>query len=593
MDRITTLLLFIGLAMNLDASDDVGITTFEQNTGLYFEKLPPLKIYHIQWRLVTSIEIKNYLRHRPMLDEHLHQIEMICKDHNFTNCPSQLYGQQLRDTLAQTDRYSDLLKAFTGDIPKEQYHRIRIRRSAPLSFIGTISKVLFGTLTEDDAHYYNQELDKLYTGQGQMAEIIANQTYIMRSEFDNLHAQLLNTTLEAHFIMNEVITLGKELHKTQTEIKGMEIRNLLLGWTDQLDKAIQEYHSSLIIIIDAILFAKQGTLHPAILSPQQLLDAARKIMDSTTYEFPLTPTEILSEQFSGIAKFHVTYTKGRILFELIVPLLDTTVYDLYKVHSSPITQVKGTTTLTVFIKPSTPYLAVAMNGITYVTPDEEYIRQCYNLHGHYICQATIPIAYLRNKPTCETELLSQTTMDSWNMCDVRLTPTFKDLWQPLLYKQDWLFYVKEGKKIYFYCRDRSAGSQYIQGTGILKLKPGCTAITDSTRIRALDTIESTEEFTYAPTISLDITRILPDFGDHHVEAIKQLTNSNISQAQPTNNWPKNEATISLMQLEEKARTLAEHHKTRHPSTNMGPATPRTSIQPINQQRWPSIKDSLS
>ncbi|XP_076397762.1 uncharacterized protein LOC143266074 [Megachile rotundata] len=264
-----------------------------------------------------------------------------------------------------------------------------------------------------------------------MAELVANQTYIMRSEFQQLHNQLINTTVKAHRILNRVATLAAVLQETQAEIKERQINDLLLQSINQLDRTIEEYGSHLIIIIDAILFARQGVLHPAILLPQQLLKSAKKIRQSTSYDFPLTPAELLAEEFSGITELQVAYSKGRVLFELVVPLLDTVTYDLYKKHPNPLTEVRETTTVTGYIKPKTPYIAVSTDGLTYITLSEEYLQRCCRLHGEYIGSATISISNLHKKPTCETELLNHIMPKTWKICDIRLSFTLKYLWQPL------------------------------------------------------------------------------------------------------------------------------------------------------------------
>ncbi|CAK9833173.1 hypothetical protein ANTRET_LOCUS9896 [Anthophora retusa] len=196
-----------------------------------------------------------------------------------------------------------------------------------------------------------------------MAEIMANQTHIILSEFDNLHSRLVNVSISTHKALYQATELAKSAKETEERL---ELENLIEDWMRELQTTVEEYRSYLFIMIDAILFAKQGLLHPAIISPRQLMTSAEKIRTATSYEFPLTPTELLSEQINGITHLKLSYSKGRAIVEVSIPLLSERPFTLFKIYPSPTTQTFQGKEFAVYVKPTTQFVAISADNQTYI-----------------------------------------------------------------------------------------------------------------------------------------------------------------------------------------------------------------------------------
>ena len=56
----------------------------------------------------------------------------------------------------------------------------RVKRGV-FNFVGDIAKILFGTLSDSDARYYNDEIDKLYHQSSETAETIKEFTKITKA----------------------------------------------------------------------------------------------------------------------------------------------------------------------------------------------------------------------------------------------------------------------------------------------------------------------------------------------------------------------------------------------------------------------------
>ncbi|XP_053995180.1 uncharacterized protein LOC128885253 [Hylaeus anthracinus] len=294
------------------------------------------------------------------------------------------------------------------------------QRSAPLGFIGTISNVLFGTLTEDDAKYYNQEIDKIYKDQKHLSELLGKQTHIVRSEFQDIHQDLIKLRNSSLIMDNKIKQLTAGLLKLDEVETEMELQRASTSWTYQISRQMDEYLQALLILTDATMFAKLGMLHPAILSPDELELTCTRINQSTPYEFLLSLTELRSERFYRIIIISTIYSNGRMLISIEIPLLDKAPFNLYWLHPLPsFLPISHNISSAMLIVPQTPYLAIDDTHKEYLLPTESFIQGCKIHPTKYICQLTLPLYSLEEAPICETDLFIQKRIIGWKNCHIR------------------------------------------------------------------------------------------------------------------------------------------------------------------------------
>ena len=136
-------LLLLPLAV---ISDDQTITPLEGDTGLFYEKLPEIRTFQSQWRLVTSLDVTRYLSYAPHVKHHISTMNQLCNRHESINCLSKELGPRLIKKEENTMHYSNLIRTAIGDTT--HLKTSSPRRSVPFGFIGTLSKMLFGTLSQ-------------------------------------------------------------------------------------------------------------------------------------------------------------------------------------------------------------------------------------------------------------------------------------------------------------------------------------------------------------------------------------------------------------------------------------------------------------
>ena len=513
------------------------------------KKLPDIRTFQSQWRLVTSLDVNRYLSYAPHVKHHILTMNQLCTRHDPINCLSKELGPRLIKKEENTVHYSNLIRTAIGGT--SYLKTPSPRRSVPFGFIGTLSKMLFGTLSQKDAEYYNHELNKIYKDQREIAEIIANQTHIIKGEFSTTHARLVNLTQIIAQLTKTMVIHSEALQESQSDVNKLRFEAAIRDSVFEIERGLDNYSTNLLLLIDAILLAKQGILHPAILSPEQLLRSAQKIKETLVYEFPLTPEELLTEQIEKITDLNVMFIRGRILFELTIPLLERKTYNLYKIYPVPSTHKLGTKTVISYIQPQTQFIAVSVDEQQYFSPTEEYLKTCRLHHNQFLGPTTLPVYQADRQPTCESTLLLNPTAINWNTCAIKLTTQAKPYWQTLNAPATWLYFMPENKKAQIYCKDRKPVTQKISAIGIFKLEPGCQATIDSVQLKSLETIDTSQNIEYYPSKPYNLSIIIPEVTEHHFEALK-------INEQKTTKWEDFPTALSLTEIEQRARNFATH-----------------------------------
>ena len=77
------------------------------------------------------------------------------------------------------------------------------KRGAPFSFIGSLSKTLFGTLTEEEGQKYNTKINELFKGQKKIAELANEESHLIEHELAGMEKEI-NRTKE---MINEAVQM--------------------------------------------------------------------------------------------------------------------------------------------------------------------------------------------------------------------------------------------------------------------------------------------------------------------------------------------------------------------------------------------------
>jgi hypothetical protein len=386
---MTPILFATYLLMTLGAATEDGYvaTPIDSSPGLYYERLHNIRFKRAEWRLILFVDVEKMEQEFPEASRNYSEIYNECKtirtiEHQ---CDALLQRDYLNSRILEAEELREELKDLANEISLpdiDNLPRSIVRRGVPFGFVGSTSHYLFGTLTTEDADYFNSEIDKLYKDQNKLTRILKNQTHLISSKLHALHdlTQQHQATLDQN---------RQKINETITAVNKLSTRTDLLNYTSavwryslNMGKALDHYITSVERFITAIHSARDGKIHGSLLTGSQLRTIIKEIHESVgEYELPVPRSYHRNEEIAKIATTEVGRHEGKIMVTLRLPLVERTTYHLYQMHAWPIPQKNGNDTISVSIIPRTPYFGLSDDHRTYFLPDDKYVREYTTTDG--------------------------------------------------------------------------------------------------------------------------------------------------------------------------------------------------------------------
>jgi hypothetical protein len=125
------------------------------------------------------------------------------------------------------------------------------------NFIGGISKILFGTLENEDANYYSDKINSLEKEQIEFLRLSKEQITVLKSTLMSLNSTLLTVSENERILSKGLDDMAKHINKQDIEVKRMFTALSRMFTVNehsmQLNRAIGECRREYEILIDAIL----------------------------------------------------------------------------------------------------------------------------------------------------------------------------------------------------------------------------------------------------------------------------------------------------------------------------------------------------
>lgn len=388
------------------------------NPSIYFERLEDIHYTQADWKIAVFLDIVPLQFNATLMNHTIQSIRYSCKHHPyFCGVLTKILNYVETKTKIVTNIYEDMIESISEVEPFDPTEMsappsIR-RRSAPFGFIGSLSKSLFGTLSESDGEYLTNQIQQLFKGQTKLAKIAKENTHLVKNEISSIEEELkrskiaLNTTMHA-------------LMKTTNTIDDMKDIWQRSNFTREYSETISEIESALTIyqdtyktILEAVRAARMGHLHPSLLTTNKLQQIIRQIVDlHPEYEFPIPIEHARTDKLIDIASTKTGFKKHKFIIEITIPLLNKFPTELYKMHAIPIPQSTENNKDTVFITPQASYIALSHDKRAYSFLSEQSLQKCKHTQHHRICTHDQPIHEADGDMACEYLLLNQPSLEN-------------------------------------------------------------------------------------------------------------------------------------------------------------------------------------
>ncbi|KYN28365.1 hypothetical protein ALC57_02218 [Trachymyrmex cornetzi] len=300
-----------------------------------------------------------------------------------------------------------------------------------------------------------------------------------------------------------------------------EIQNYIIIILEHLDKAILEHELDLNILIDGILFGKQGLIHPRIVPPSLIIQSSRLLHEQNPdAEFPITmhPTEI--DKLLKISDLRIAYSQKRLIYVLHIPLITKTKYNLYKLTPLPIRQNYNLNKFAA-IQPNTDYIALDEDADSYYELQNEDAKECIVTDKTYICPAVFPLRKTRQTPNCHVNILLKREIDP-KQCKITVQPIKDTYWKALLTSGNWIYSAPQKERIRIECLNFERQEE-IDEIGIITIQRGCKIRAPSATMSHSSTI-AREISHYVSTINLDIQNLYKNIENAPPINLTSITN---------------------------------------------------------------------
>jgi hypothetical protein len=260
------------------ALNNLGYTLerYDESPGLYYESKGMAVMYNVEWRTVVYVDLSKFDNETLAIRQYVQHVDMLCQMsivRNWTGCAH--FYDDARSRVNQLTRTEGLLKEITG-----QQNGEKRKKRGVFNFIGEISKVLFGTMDDEDAKYYNEQIKLFEQNSEDVNTLLKQQLAVVKSSLGAVNNTLADVAYNENLLKEGV----RKVTEYMTILKSETAANMNLvsakieveGHIMRVKNAMNALQRNLDMLIGSVIHAQKGVLQPQIISPTVLMESLMK-----------------------------------------------------------------------------------------------------------------------------------------------------------------------------------------------------------------------------------------------------------------------------------------------------------------------------
>ena len=505
--RPRTFISFLTL-LTSTAALDASLQRFKESPGLYYDYVGEAQLYSTEWRLLTYIDLQEADQNLETTKKYAQLSMEFCNKHthtywiNLTDCTK--INRYTNRQIQEIEELKLLIRQLTRNGEGEH---MRFKRGV-FNFIGGISKILFGTMDDEDASYYAEKISSLEKEQIEFLKLSKEQITVVKSTLRSLNSTLLAVSENERILSKGLEEMARHVNERDGEIKDMFTgASMLLTVNEhnmQLERALSECRREYNILIDAIMNSQKGILQPHIVTPAQIMKQLKASQADipSDLSLPIPMSATYQNLIVNIIDLDVFVKNNFLVYVIRLPLTNHVNYNLYHVLPLPI-KIKNSDTQFTFILPEREYLLMDVAKRYYARLKVNEIKECKIISSHYrVCKQNSPVQITHLHEECEVEML-QSIRSIPPSCSQRIAEINQTIWTQLN-DNEWLYIAPRSDVLTVLCPKQEPSDIEIIGTGKLILHSTCKAYGSRVLIQAqtVKTSNNTEK-DIIPTLSLE------------------------------------------------------------------------------------------
>lgn len=461
------------------------IQEFEESPGLYYVDRGTVNLYSAVWKTIIYVNLAEENIEIGSLRAYIGHVEKLCNSmeiRNWTGC------SQFRDSVSERFRHLENSAGVLTDIIGAKTGESRRRRGI-LNFVGEISKVLFGTLDENDAEYYDEKIHYFESNSEDTTELLKQQVYVIKSTLGALNLTLADVEQNDKLVKQGLTDIQTYLNALTSETAGkltmFEAKFMIEKHITRVNNALELLQRNVDLLLDSVLHAQVGKVQPQIVPPKVLLQSLRESQASFPRDTVL-PFALSSDSTSLVYQMcdvQVYIQNGRLSYVVKVPLVDKGEFKVY--YLAPVPFSVGQDKL-VYIKTEKPLLCIdTMRQYYYFSSDQELQRCKETNRRRYVCQQSKPLLSSLMQEDCAVRLLKERKLIP-GKCEVNYVQLTNTVWTQIS-DSEWLYYVPSKDSITILCAGHDPVDIPLKGAGKLFVDSNCKGYSRAALLQPLRT----------------------------------------------------------------------------------------------------------
>lgn len=326
--------------------------------------------------------------------------------------------------------------------------------------------------------------------------LLKDQVQIISSTISNFNETIHKFNYDETIINRNLQKLSENINTTNTGIFNLQTIEQISTISIQLLESVITLEQEINDLLTSILFIKSGTIHPSIISSEQIFKELLLTSHSRTeLNLVATPKAQNIHEIIESASISSYMYKGKLVFILSFPLVKPETFNLYHIYSVPIRHPNSSIYTTLI--PEHPYLAMSTTRQNYASLNS--IENCKPFAPKKTVCHDIVIYNYNTRPSCEVAVLLSTVPQLPSSCKPVTFLAQITTFQPLKNNR-WLYVLQHDTSCVLQCGQKSTNHK-LTGIGIIALPQNCKLYTSLVTLTA--STEITTNYSH-PIVTIDI-----------------------------------------------------------------------------------------
>ena len=444
---------------------------FEESLGLYYIDKGTVNLYNTTWKTIVYVDLKAEDLEIDNLGSYINHVDRLCNSvevKNWTGCSQ--FRESVSDRFRHLQNSEHLLKVTVG----KRYEDSRLRRGI-LNFVGEISKVLFGTLDENDADYYDEQIRNFERNSEDTTDLLKQQVYVIKSTLGALNDTSAdiehNDKLVRKGLSDIQTSLDTLSSKTARRLNIFEAKFMIEKHITQVNSALTTLQRNIDLVLDSVLHAQTGSIQPQVVPPKLLLESLKESQSffprDTILPFPLSKDA--TNFIYKVCEVQVYIQNNRLSYVVSVPLVNKGEFKAYQLVPVPIPVNNDKL---IYIRTAKSILCVDKTRQYYYFSSDIELQRCKEpTKERYVCKQDKPLLSSQVQEECAVRLLKM-----WktlpNSCEVHFVQLTHTVWTPVN-DNEWVYYAPGTDSMTVLCNDRDPVDIPLKGAGKLFIDSTC------------------------------------------------------------------------------------------------------------------------